>query len=178
MREGAGRWLVGFVALVMVGACERVEDVGPLLDELGGVQGQVREVVDRDLAVVMAELPAAEEAQDVAFQGFLDEFNRGTPESLEAAKEVQSEASRRAFQLRERGVALERVMDSIGSRHAGVSRRLREAYADGTWDLIADASPRAIVMGALREAQEELRRVEAGCSPLPQPGDDCVVEDE
>ena len=54
---------------------------------------------------------------------------------------------------------------------------MREAYQDGTWDLIADASPRSIVMGAVRGAEEELRRVEAGCSPLPQlGGDDCDVE--
>ncbi|MDE0456070.1 MAG: hypothetical protein OXI15_02145 [Chromatiales bacterium] len=56
-------------------------------------------------------------------------------------------------------------------------RRLRGAYQDGTWDLIADAAPRSIVMGALRDAERELWRVEAGCSPLPQPGgDDCAVE--
>lgn len=169
--------MLGLAAMAVVSACEPVEDVGPLLDELEAVQAQVREVVDGDLSAVMAELPLAEEASEVARDAAMVEFSDGTPESWAAANEVQSDASSRLFRLRRRQIVLERSRDDVRGRHAGVSRRLREAYQDGTWDLIADASARSIVMGALRDAEEELRRVEAGCSPLPQPDDDCVVED-
>ena len=172
-----GRWCVAGMFAVVIGGCEAVEDVGPLLDELEVVQAQVRAVVDSDLLDVTEARPAAQEKSNSANDAWAREFASGSPERAEELLLIRGEASREASRLVRREAELTRIQGSLGGRHGELVRRLREAYEDGTWDLIADASPRSIVMGALRDAEQELRRVEAGCSPLPQPGgDDCAVE--
>lgn len=162
---------------VLFGGCEAVEDVGPLLDELEAVQAQVQAVVDRDLLAVTEARPAADARADSATEAWTREFARGSRERAEELLAIRGEAMQEMLRLVRREAELRQVEDDLGGRHGEVVRRLREAYEDGTWDLIADASPRSIVMGALRDAEQELRRVEAGCFPLPEPGgDDCAVE--
>lgn len=177
----AGRWCVAGMFAVVVGGCEVVEDVGPLLDELEAVQAQVRAVVDSGVAAAQGELTAAEEAMAAADR-LVDELRAAAwrPGLYDESDQARSDAmwaNSALIMARRRANDAVAVATGSASRHGEVARRLREAHQDGTWDLIADASPRSIVMGALRDAEQELRRVEAGCSPLPQPGgDDCVVE--
>ena len=177
--RNAGRWCAVTMAVVVLGGCEaiEVEDVGPLLDELEAVQAQVRVVVDSELLGIAEALPAAQERAQRTNAEWAREFAGGSAERAEELLGIRGEASREVSRLVRREAELKRTETALGGRHGNLVRRLRGAYQDGTWDLIADASPRSIVMGALRDAEEELRRVEAGCSPLPQPGgDDCDVE--
>ena len=166
---------------VVVGGCEAVEDVGPLLDELEAVQAQVQAVVASNVAVAESELAAAEEAE-AAIDRLQDELRAaawrpGLYDESDQARTAAVRATGTVIVARRRHNEAAAVAAGSVSRHGELVRRLREAYQDGTWDLIADASPRSIVMGALRDAQQELRRVEAGCSPVPQlGGDDCAIE--
>lgn len=177
----AGRWCAAVVFAVVVGGCEAVEDVGPLLDELEAVQAQVRGVVDSNVAATRSGLAAAEEA-GAAIDRLQDELRAtawrpGLSDERAQARTDSVRATGALIMARRRHNEAAAVAAGSASRHGELVRRLREAYQDGTWDLIADASPRSIVMGALRDAEQELRRVEAGCSPLPQlGGDDCAIE--
>ena len=169
------------MALVVLGGCEAVEDVGPLLDELEAVQAQVRAVVDSDVAAAASAVEEAQGLRDAAHErvdALLAAPWRPGLNDESAQASADGVAATGAFIMaRRRHNEVAAVAIGSASRHGELARRLREAYRDGTWDLIANASPRSIVMGALRDAEEELRRVEAGCSPLPQPGgDDCAVE--